>query len=111
MKKDQDADTAKRAVVGSSDFVFGIRCLRRVVLARSGIGRQQLSGALELESAGWAENAVVANFGGAARQDVLEEAVKELDSGKRDLPNPMRPIVGVAKTNHAIIDGLDAAIG
>lgn len=112
LKKHQKADVAKWAVPASRDLVFGIRYLRRRVgLTRSGIGRQQLSGAFELELAGWAEDAVIANFGRAARQDVLQEAVNELDSGKRDMPNLMRPIVGVAKANLPIFDGFQAAIG
>jgi hypothetical protein len=66
---------------------------------------------LELGLAGWAEDAVVANFGGAARQDVFEEAMNELDSGKCEMPNLMRSIVGVAKTNLPSFDGFDPAVG
>jgi hypothetical protein len=80
-------------------------------LTRSGMGRQQLSGAFELELAGRAEDAVVADFGGAPGQDVLKKPMDELDAGKGDVANLMRPIVGVAKTNLPIFDGFQAAIG
>jgi len=112
LKKDEDADTAKRAMSASRDFVFGIRHLRRrVCLIRSGIGRQQLSGAFELESAGRAEDAVIADFGRAVGQDVLNKPMDELDAGKGEVANLMRSIVGIAKTNPAIIDGFDPAVG
>ena len=112
LKKHQKADAAEWTVPASRDFVFGIGYLRRRVgLTRSGMGRQQLSGAFELGLAGWAEDAVITNFGRAARQDVLQEAMDELESGKCDLSNLMRSIVGVAKTNLPIFDGFQAAVG
>jgi hypothetical protein len=112
LKKHQKADATKWTVPASRDFVFGIGYLRRrICLTRSGIGRQQLSGAFELGLAGWAEDAVITNFGRAARQDVLQEAMDELESGKCDLSNLMRSIVGVAKTNLPIFDGFQAAVG
>ena len=47
LKKHENADTAKWAVAASREVVFVIVCLtRRVGLTRSGIGREQLSGAL-----------------------------------------------------------------
>src|SRR4030095_4314122 len=112
LKKHQKADAAKWTVSARSDLVFGIRYWRRRVgWTRCGIGRQPLSGAFELELAGWAEDAVIANFGGAAWQDVFEEAMDELDSGKCDMPNLMRSIVGVAKADLPILDGFQAAVG
>ena len=77
LKKHQKADVAKWTVPASRAFVFGIRYLRRrVCLTRSGMGRQQLSGAFELELAGWAEDAVIADFGGAPGQDVLKKPME-----------------------------------
>jgi len=36
------------------------------------------------------EDAVIANFGRAGWQEVLKEAMNELDAGKRHLGNPQR---------------------
>ena len=60
---------------------------------------------------GRAEEAVVANFGGAAGQDVLNKPLDELDAGKGEVASLMSAIVGVAKTNQALLDGFDAAVG
>ena len=69
------------------------------------IWRQQLSGAFQLRFRGRAEDAIVTDFGGAWRQDVLKKPMDELDAGKGDMPNLRSPIVAVAKTDVAIFDG------
>ena len=74
------------------------------------MGSQQLAGALELRFQRWAEDAVIANFGGAGWQDVLKEAMNELDAGKRHVGNLLSSIVAVAKTNVTALDGFDTAV-
>jgi len=60
---------------------------------------------------GRAEEAVVADFGGAAGQDVLNKPMDELDAGKGEVASLMSAIVGIAKTNQTILDGFDPAVG
>src|SRR3989442_12482819 len=74
------------------------------------MGSQQLAGALELRFQRWAEDAVIANFGRAGWQDVLKEAMNELDAGKRHVGNLLSPIVAVAKTNVTALDRFDTAV-
>lgn len=76
----------------------------------NGIGSQQLAGAFELRLQRWAEDAVIANFGRAGWQDVLKEAMDELDAGKRHVANLLSPIVAVTKTNVTALDGFDTAV-
>jgi hypothetical protein len=66
---------------------------------------------VELRFTGRAEDAVVADLRGAPRQDVLKKAMDELDAGKRDVTNLLSAIVAIAKTNFAIRNGFQPAVG
>src|SRR5437773_7528413 len=98
LKEKETADAAKRTSVWSRDVVFRLGRLRRRV-GLNGIWRQQLSGAFEMGFRRRAEDAVVANLGGAAGQDVLKKPMDELDARKRDGANLLGAIVTITKTN------------
>ena len=110
MDKNENTDATNGTTGRPGDFAFGIWCWsgRRDVIR---IGDQQLSGTLELRFTGRAEDAVVADLRGAPRQDVLKKAMDELDAGKRDVTNLLSSIVAIAKTNFAIGNGFQPAVG
>src|SRR5437867_4490927 len=104
---------AKRATHGwryrDSSGVFG----NRRSDGRS-VGRrwsQQLPGAVEPGAGGGTEDAVVTNLGEAFGQDVLKEAVNELGGGKRDVTDLLSLVVAIAKTNDAIVERFQTAVG
>lgn len=64
----------------------------------------------ELFSAGRAPDAVVADFHAAARQDVLEESSDEVLGRQGDASHLTRAVVAVTETDHAVVEGLQAAV-
>jgi len=105
---------AKRAThgwrrCGDSGGVFG----NRRSDGRS-VGRrwsQQLPRAVEPGATGGTEDAVITNFGEAFGQDVLKEAVNELGGGKRDMTDLLSLVVTVAKTDDAVVERFQTAVG
>ena len=58
-----------------------------------------------------AEDAVVADFDTTGRQDVLEEAAKELDARNGCALQLLGAVVAVAEDDLAVFNAFDAAVG
>ena len=58
-----------------------------------------------------AEDSVVADFGGAPGKNVLEKASDELDPRQRDALHLLGTVIAIAETDHAVVDGFQAAVG
>ena len=57
------------------------------------------------------EDAVVAHLRAAARQDMLEEALKELDAGNDAVLNALSPIIAIAKPDLPVLDTFQPIVG
>jgi hypothetical protein len=57
------------------------------------------------------ENAVVADFDTAARQNVLQETVKKFQPGEGEMADLSRLIVAIVKRDMAILDPFQAVVG
>lgn len=67
--------------------------------------------AFETGLAAWAEQAIRADFGEAAREHVLEESSEEGLDGKRDTPGITGAGVRVAESDAVLLEVLDAVVG
>src|SRR2546423_14959541 len=59
----------------------------------------------------WAEDTVVADFGAAAWEHMLEESLNELDSRQGDMSSDLGAIVTVTEGDLSISDGFQTAVG
>jgi len=72
---------------------------------------QQLTDVVETGAAGRTEEAIVTDLRKTFGRDVLKEAVNELGGGKRDMASLLSVVVGVAKTDDAVIEGFQPTVG
>ena len=58
-----------------------------------------------------AEDSVVTDFDRAAWKHVLEESPDEFDSWQSDAANFLRAVIAVSKSDDAVVDGFQTAVG
>src|SRR5712691_7368047 len=75
-----------------------------------GEGRQQGPRPGPIRAMRGAPEAVVADLGAAAWEDVLEESLEKLDAGERDAARLVRPIVLIAKRHVVVGHRLQSAV-
>ena len=51
------------------------------------------------------------DLGGALGKNVLEKAPDEVGCRQADVPHLMGSVIAVSETNHAVVDGIQAAVG